>query len=127
MKGAAGKLKWKPEFLDPSPKVRYRSSMANSIDWSYRDAGVEVLRAGQQRTYTQLRAGHLQVLSVRNKANRSGCLFMVNENRDRAFLLGGTKKHLGGSEIHRFMRIWVQTLCQYHDPLLYYLYLIGLH
>lgn len=51
---------------------------------------------------------------MRNKANRLEKLFvsLVNENKEIAHdasLLGGAKKHLG-ERIHRFMRIWVQTL-----------------
>ncbi len=51
---------------------------------------------------------------MRNKANRLEELFvsLVNEKQEIAHdasLLGGTKKHLG-ERVHRFMRIWVQTL-----------------
>ncbi len=51
---------------------------------------------------------------MRNKANRLEELFvsLVMKNKEIAHdasLLGGAKKHWA-KEIHRFMRIWVQTL-----------------
>ncbi len=116
MKALLAKLKSETFILDLAPK----SPLPKLDGYQYRlvdtaTLEVEVLREqGINSVFTQLSEQGIQVLSMRNKANRLEELFvsLVNENKEIAHdasLLGGAKS-IWAKEIHRFMRIWVQTL-----------------
>jgi ABC-2 type transport system permease protein len=76
---------------------------------------VEVLREqGINSVFAQLSAQGVQVLSMRNKANRLEELFvtLVHERKGDSMmqLYWVALKSIWTKEIHRFMRIWIQTL-----------------
>ncbi len=77
---------------------------------------VEVLREqGVNSVFSQLSAQGVQVLSMRNKANRLEELFvtLVHEEKRRKRMMQlfwVALKSIWYKEIQRFMRIWVQTL-----------------
>ena len=79
MKALLSKLKSETFILDLAPKARCRSSKATSTSWSIpRTLEVEVLREqGINSVFAQLSAQGVQVLSMRNKANRLEELFVT--------------------------------------------------
>ena len=114
MKGLLAKLKSETFILDlaaksPLPKLDgYHSRLTDTSTLE-----VEVMREqGLNGLFAQLSAQGVQVLSMRNKANRTEELFVttVNGNGEKhdAFVLGGLTEHLG-QRVNRFARIWIQT------------------
>lgn len=130
MKALLAKLKSETFILDLAPK----SPLPKLDGYQYRlvdtaTLEVEVLREqGINSVFTQLSEQGIQVLSMRNKANRLEELFvsLVNENKEIAHdasLLGGAKKHLGERDpsLYAYLGADAGAASHHHDPLLYYL------
>lgn len=130
MKALLAKLKSETFILDLAPK----SPLPKLDGYQYRlvdtaTLEVEVLREqGINSVFTQLSEQGIQVLSMRNKANRLEELFvsLVNENKEIAHdasLLGGAKKHLGERDPSLYAHLGADAgaASHHHDPLLYYL------
>ncbi|VFS36525.1 ABC transporter ATP-binding protein [Escherichia coli] len=84
---------------------------------------------GINSVFTQLSEQGIQVLSMRNKANRLEELFvsLVNEKQGRSHMMhlywGGAKKHLGERDPSLYAHLGADAgaASHHHDPLLYYL------
>ena len=107
------------QIRDLYPRSGGESALPKLEGYNYRPVDtstleVEVLREqGINSVFSQLSAQGIQVLSMRNKANRLEELFVSGARQTRrqgmTHLYWVALKSIWAKEINRFMRIWVQT------------------